>query len=92
MELTGYTMEELDKADSASLTIPEFKDILMKNLETDLWPLIIEDDNYKCFKLFGNVCTTKSTSHTKNRHNVNINHDFIFKNKTLNSINLIPCK
>ena len=47
MELTGYTMEELDKADSASLTIPEFKDILMKNLETDLWPdtiYISEDD------------------------------------------------
>ena len=51
-------MEELDKADSASLTIPEFKDILIKNLETDLWPdtiYISEDDNYKCFKLFGNV-------------------------------------
>ena len=45
-EVTGYTMEELDNAvldilsetDSASLTIPEFKDILMKKLETDLWP------------------------------------------------------
>ena len=46
-ELTGYTLEELDKADIASLTIPEFKDILMKNLDTDLWPdkiYISEDD------------------------------------------------
>ena len=48
-------MEELDKAvldilsetDSASLTIPEFKDILMKKLEADLWPdgIYISDDD-----------------------------------------------
>ena len=54
-EVTGYTMEELDNAvldilsqtDSASLTIPEFKDILMKKLETDLWPdgIYISDDD-----------------------------------------------
>ena len=54
-EVTGYSMDELDKAvldilsetDSASLTIPEFKDILMKKLEADLWPdgIYISDDD-----------------------------------------------
>ena len=54
-EVTGYTMDELDNAvldilsqtDSASLTIPEFKDILMKKLETVLWPdgIYISDDD-----------------------------------------------
>jgi len=53
-EVTGYTLEEIDKAvvdilsetDSASLTIPEFKEILMKKLEAEIWPdgIYISDD------------------------------------------------
>merc|ERR1712106_32983 len=53
-EVTGYTLEEIDKAvvdilsetDSANLTIPEFKEILMKKLEAEIWPdgIYISDD------------------------------------------------
>merc|ERR1712130_277383 len=54
-EVAGYTIEELDKAvtdilsetDSANLTIPEFKDILMKKLEDEIWPdgIYISDED-----------------------------------------------
>ena len=45
-DIAGYTIEALDEAvmdilnetDSANLTIPDFKEILMKKLENELWP------------------------------------------------------
>ena len=46
--IAGYSLNEIDKAvsdilnsnesSSANLTIPEFKDILMKKLDNELWP------------------------------------------------------
>jgi len=55
-EMAGYSLNEIDKAvsdilnssesSSANLTIPEFKDILMKKLDNELWPdgIYISDD------------------------------------------------